>query len=158
MTDELKKEIEAAILKNLPTEVGTNLNQILVDYEKVQKDNVALRLDIDSLKKRLSDKELYISKLENESRELSTLKQRIQAIEDAERNLKVTLAESKVTAANEKVDLMNGLLHTVFRSPIYKRLITENVSDVNNGPWDNSLCRNAKSGEFKTKNETLVEE
>lgn len=146
----MEKEIEEIIAKHLPAQVGDVLKKTLekaaLDAREVaiQKETIlSNRTTIADLEKRLS---AYIS-LDNYQ---AALDAREKSISERERNQKVFEAELKLAEAEKRNNDMVGFVGMVFRSPIYRKTVSEN--DYHQSNWDSAgnCYRNEKTGSMKT--------
>lgn len=116
MADTLNIEIQQAIEKNLPTQVGNTLKKVLDDYEK-------LKVAYNVLESKIDDKANIIKRLEKENEDLrilvidkEVLDDRAKSILEREKTIDIRLMKKDVDCANEKVSLMKDNFITVFRN------------------------------------------
>ena len=154
-------EINEAIKKQLPSQVGEELNKLLVEGKnnKVKvgnlegvlaardKENAELRLELENTKLKLN--KFY-------DREKS-LKER----EEAALGLKhrEEINNIRLTCAQNEVALMDRILGTVFKSPVYKEEIINNKTiPFKYTPYPGGNEQISHQNEMETRNITKKEE
>ena len=152
--ENLQKEIAEAIDKNLPNQVGELLKKRL---EKADSDAVLLeqqRKNIKNQGETIGNLEEKLNKhLELDTKHNFLLMCEKELIKQAN-SQKVFEAELKMGAANSKVVMLQDLMQTVFRSPVYKKHIDK--WDSFEHRYENNMNIKEKTGETVT--ETTEEE
>lgn len=107
----ISDRVKEAIQKDLPSLVGSELQQFIAEAEKT-------KILYESLNAEHQNKLKLLSVVEAELVQLRLLKFCKEELDEQERNMKVVLAEAKVEAANEKAKQAYDLVYAVFRNPI----------------------------------------
>jgi len=139
-TEEMNLEIQEAIKKSLPNQVGEALKQRLEQADKDAKELKAqkdLNLHLQDLNENQYSQINGYKKLDERN---SKLEAREKVCEEQELNLKLTIAELKLAEAEKRnVDMVN-LTALVFKSPVYKEFISETQHGMTQ--WNQSTNRN----------------
>ncbi len=121
----LSTEIQEAIKKNLSGMVATELQQYIAQAEEDKR-------KLTDLQSGLVEKNLKITSQAREIEELKALNNSAAAndlksaeLQERERNLKVTLAEARVVAAEAAKADIYTLVHGLFRNTEYKKQVGE---------------------------------
>jgi len=116
MEEVLQQEINQAIEKNLPTQVGTVLKQTLEDYEKLKDSYAILKTNYDTLLAEAKAEHAKLAEAGNLSDRETAVGQREDEITKRERNLDKTLLQKDKDCADAQVILMRENFNTVFRN------------------------------------------
>lgn len=110
----MQKEIQEAINKNLPQEVGAILQERL---KKADEDAIRIESLENSIKV-LDDKNKHLS---NENSILNNLKIKQDTLNKREQelNLKEEIVKLKETHSSERISELRNVVHAVFRNPTY---------------------------------------
>lgn len=142
----MRIEIEEAIQKNMPNQVGVLLKQRL---EQAEADAKSLENERE-LSKQKSEKIAQLEKTVSEYKSFddrnSKLEARELAVTEKERNQKVFEAELKLNEAEKRITDNVNFVGMVFRSPIFRETVNKSVQGDH--IWNNQLNRNefVKSG------------
>lgn len=141
--EELKKQINTAIEKDLPNQIGTVLKEKLAQAEKDAEEIITLRKQVEKFEK--SKKEM-IEEI-NQHNSLDFKKREIEAQEktlnEKKRDQRVFEAELKVKEADKRAEEMYGIVQTVFKSPVYRKNSFGNASSYDaNGYLQNHPTNN----------------
>ena len=120
----MEKEIKEIIEKNLPEQVGKVLRERLEDLENTESDYKRIVKELDDLEKinkNLGDIVNAVRKnLEDITSTHKSFDDREKEISYRENNVDVHDAEKTAQHAENKVHMLENVLNTVFRSPVYK--------------------------------------
>lgn len=143
--ENLQKEISEAIDKNLPNQVGEILKKRL---EKADSDAVLL----EQQRKNIKNQGETIGNLEEKLNKHLELDTKLNFLIMCEKELikkensqKVFEAELKMNAADSKVVMLQDVMQTVFKSPVYKKHI-EKFSSFENR-YEDGMEIKEKTGE-----------
>lgn len=117
----ISNEIQDAIKKNLPNMVATELQDFIkkaLETAEILK-NAQNRLAV--LEKELEGCGVENARLKVLELTSSELDGRKQALDDQERNMKVTLADMRAAAAENKAEALYNIAHGLVRNTEYKK-------------------------------------
>jgi len=156
---ELLEEVNASIVKNLPSQVGDVLKELLIKGEKDAEELKRVCANYDKLSKEFELKKKELSEYIREVTNINNLSDKLIEIEknliqrelflDKE-ILKIKLAESE-KRSSEAIDIVK----IVFKSPVYMKSISEQiqgVTDYNN----NGTGSFRETGKFITETENKI--
>lgn len=135
----MEKEIQEIIKKHMPEQLGEVLKARLIELEgfeyeceELKGSNKTYQENHKRLNKEVAD---LTATLESHNK----LDEREEHISKRENKKDVHEAQARANHAEEKVNMMQGLLNTVFRSPVYtksnyKNFTNEQCQDAN-GNW-----------------------
>jgi len=129
----MENEIKEIIEKNLPAQVGTVLKERLEIAEADARRAKDLERIIQDKDKAIYDLESTISEYRKYDAQWGQLNQREKEITEKERNQKVFEAELKAIEADKRANELQGIVQTVFRSPVYRKSILSSSNYNNNG-------------------------
>lgn len=119
----LTTDIEKAIHKNLPAEVGAMLQQQLAELERLRPLEKELAASV--LKTKALQSEVYMHQTINtRETELKLLADKVTREQD---KLAVTLAQSATKEAERRADAIMKLVETIFRSPVVATSVMGNM-------------------------------
>ena len=121
MTD----EINEAIKKNLPAQVGDSLQQELAELKKLRAKSATDDAKIIDLINNVAGWKLEADKMRDELNAHGKLAEREKAVE--KRELTQSLNDLRVTLSNERRAEVVDLVRTIFRSPITTKSISGTV-------------------------------
>jgi len=128
MTKEvLSKELNEAINKNLPHMVGEELKSVLAKAELDANDLATTKATLEVRDKLIKEQKQDIGELSGKISKLEALVARKEAVEERERNLRVTLSEQSVLNEREKTKQMFDILGLVFRNQQLMRSTLSNT-------------------------------
>lgn len=149
--EDILKDLNASIEKNLPAQIGEVLRKRLQQAEIDAKKVTSLTEDVkyyqetlDAVNKKLVSQQELERKEENVAAKLLDLDTR-------ERNIKIQILETQLTEANKRADISKELVTLVFKNPTYKT--TEFNSINKNVPYNTSgytQYNNESTSESKT--------
>lgn len=118
----LQEEIQEAIKKNLPQQVGESLQKRLKDLEDKEKElsllkiqNSNLQNSYNTLKKELLEKDdnlIILNKITEKSKDL----------DNRQNKLEIELLTIKLEESNKRSEICKDLVQTVFRNPTFKTI------------------------------------
>jgi len=123
----MDKELLDVIKKNLPSHVGETLRSELEALADLRGSHFALVVQYKELSASYADVKGRLHSQQLLDARDRHLDERQQAIETAEHNLKVTLAEAAVVEANKRADLAKELVATLFRGPVVMRSLSGSI-------------------------------
>ncbi len=123
---DIREDIQEAIAKQLPAQVGEVLRVRLEQAEKDAKANVSLTNMNNEQRREIQQLEARIAKRDAELKRAGDLDARAADLDTRERNMKIATLEIQLAAADSKVafakDLAMGLVrNTEFRSSVYEQ-------------------------------------
>lgn len=136
---ELNKEIKEAIDKNLPSLVGDQLKQVLIDYDRIKEANEDQEKQIKQLTKKFND-------IDNLNRQYSENEQISNELDAKEIDLKAreALLEFKEKEWALRLGDIKEITKTVFQSNRFNYAV-----DVNRSGFEN---QNTNNGSISTRN------
>ncbi len=118
----LQEEIQEAIKKNLPQQVGESLQKRLKDLEDKEKEfsllkvqNSDLQNSYNSLKKESSQKDdnlIILNKITEKTKDL----------DNRENKLQIEILTIRLEESNKRSEICKDLVQTVFRNPTFKTI------------------------------------
>jgi hypothetical protein len=146
----MRVEIEEAIQKNMPNQVGVLLKKRL---EQAESDAKSLESEREFSKQK-SEKIVQLEKIISEYKAFddrnTKLEARELAVTEKERNQKVFEAELRVAEAEKRITDNVNFVGMVFRSPIFRESVSKSVQGdfvYNNATMRNEFVKNG-AGEF----------
>jgi len=145
-TEQMNLEIQEAIKKSLPNQVGEALKQKIEQADKDAKLVVSQADEINSKAEHINNLTLKINEYQRLDERNSKLNEREKAVEDAERNKKVFEAELKLAEAEKRITENVNFVSMVFKSPIFRKTILE----PSYGTYNNQNMFSTTGGGLKT--------
>lgn len=121
MSNQLTKELQEAIAKNMPHMVGEELNKVLAQGAYDAELVVKLKSELTDTKTQLSTSDKGNERLRDEVNELQIKLKEAGDVEKRERDLKVTLAEKDTESAKSLAKQAFDMVTLVFRNPTVMR-------------------------------------
>ncbi len=134
---EMQKEMQDAISRHLPGQVGSVLKDKLIQMEKDAELLASQATEIANQDKKILELKDIISVNKQEWNTIESLQkvldERDRVVSKKERDQKVF--ESQLLANTNATRLfdMQEMMRVVFKSPIYKKLVVESYTDTDNG-------------------------
>ena len=150
---DIKKELEAAITKNLPEAVGSELKKLLTQAEKDADQVKNLSEIIKDLTKDLQNRNLEITELKTIVHKHVDLDKRQREIKEREDNIKIHDREEKLKATELRQYAVENLVQIVFRNP---QKVLEISKSSNIPVTHNGYTTTVNSSEFTTQTEREV--
>lgn len=144
MNEKLSEEIRLSIEKNLPSQVGETLKDVLQQAKKDAEHVVNLQANLKRLEEVIKRKEQAIMELSEREGKASQILSREEEVEKRERNQRIFELETQLKAEQRLNSDLNNFVGMVFKSPVYRRTIQGN--DFYTSMWDNTQNRLVKSG------------
>lgn len=126
MSSKIQKDIAKAIKKDLPNQVGEQLQELLAQGER---DAKAVKDQADQINKRIIEEDKLRKKID----ELLELKHRSSGLDsresdlnDQEDNLKVAMLEVKLEEANKRADMVKDFTSGLVRNTEFKETVFSN--------------------------------
>lgn len=130
---DISKDIQAVIEQQLPAAVGEVLRKRLEQAESDAKDLIKLSRDYELQSKRVLQMEENILKYQQEMRDHAALDIRERTIAERERDLKVTILETQLAAANDKAEFAkNTALGLVRNTEFRQQALGSNSKNIPN--------------------------
>jgi hypothetical protein len=122
---QLADQITEAIKKNLPQQIGEELQRELADLAALRSNEIRLQATISSMANSLQESKIKVDGLEAQLVKHASIAAREGAV--LTRELHQEFSDLKVQIADERRVEMLALVSTVFRSPVYQHSITGSV-------------------------------
>jgi hypothetical protein len=140
VNEQMNIEIQEAIKKSLPQQVGEALKQRLEQADKDSKEIKELKNTIAKIQGERITLQSKVTEYEKLDERNLKLTERENLVSQQERELKLTIADLKLAEAEKRnVDMVN-LTALVFKSPVYKTYIQE--SKNGHTAWNNQTNSN----------------
>lgn len=136
----IKKQIEKAIETNLPSEVGKVLKKRLDQADNDAERVLTLTTTLENAEKEINELSSKISKYAGIESKLNKLETLGVEIEKKLTGQKIFEAELKANAAEARANEIAGFVGMVFKSPIFRRTISENTTMTSY--YSNTECKN----------------
>lgn len=141
------KQLAKDIAETNPT-VKSEIDNAIYSYNNLERKNSDLQASVKSLQGQLADKVNIIRKYDELDRYKKNLETFEQQLLEREKKMAVNECNYKVQEAEKRVAISIDLFKTVFTSDLWKKVITENRTEVFTGKdWNG---RDKKEGELKT--------
>lgn len=132
--ENIKEQIEKAIEKNLPNQVGKVLKERLSQADKDAELADSLTITLKKAKKEISELSLKISKYSDIESKLKKLETLGDEIEKKLTGQKIFEAELKASAAEARANEIAGFVGMVFKSPVFRTSVFGN-RQIPNGQY-----------------------
>ncbi|MCK9417265.1 hypothetical protein M0Q97_11515 [Candidatus Dojkabacteria bacterium] len=132
--NELEKEIQEAIAKNLPSQVGEVLTKKLEELENVKRQNSSFQLKLKSKEEEIEAYLETIEKLRRFDDMEQTLIKKEKELQDRERAQKIFELETQLKCEIEKTTFGNSILNSLVRNIEYRKNVFNNET-INIPPY-----------------------
>lgn len=144
----LEQEINEAIKKNLPLQVGEVLQERLNELARLEQFEQDANAKIKDKEDRLRAKDEVISKQQKEIHAHEDLDKRERDISEKERNYKIALLEKELECQKRLAEGYLGFLQALTKNPIYKETFSKSISTGTD--WQNGQNVRYPMGEYTT--------
>lgn len=125
----MKDEISKIIAKNMPAQVGEELQKLLKEGES-KKELLDIQIEVNARQTKimaeLREDNTRLLALKNSRKDLDLVKEKL---EEKGRNLKLDILEIKLAEAEKRADVVTGFTNSLMRNTIARKSIIDSFTD-----------------------------
>ncbi len=154
----LSKEVQTAIQKELPNMVASELQEYIAQSEQLKKDYDSLKTAFGAGERNNQELKKAVEQLTALKNSADLLKEERETLKEAQRDLKVKIAEINRDAAIAAKNDIYQLTHGLFRNTAFKRTVMDSVPmPVTSYDYQTGRPLNTNPVQFATHKETTDE-